>query len=88
MEMKNSGILELNIEKVAEFLELPPSKISELMKKGNLKQNWDEYYDIYRFERHAPQLEDGTVLIDHHGTFELCVVFQKSKGLCSLSLPF
>ena len=79
MEMKNSGILELNIEKVAEFLELPPSKISELIEKGNLKQNWDEYYDIYRFERHAPQLEDGTVLIDHHGTFELVRGFPKIK---------
>nr|WP_321496933.1 RNA ligase [uncultured Methanolobus sp.] len=77
--MKNSGILELNIEKVAEFLELPPSKISELIEKGNLKQNWDEYYDIYRFERHAPQLEDGTVLIDHHGTFELVRGFPKIK---------
>jgi putative ATP-dependent DNA ligase len=79
MEMKNSSSSELNIEKVAEFLELPPSKISELIEKGNLKRNWDEYYDIYRFQGHAPHMEDGTVLIDHHGAFELVRGFPKIK---------
>ncbi|MBP1909520.1 RNA ligase [Methanolobus bombayensis] len=77
--MKNSKISELDVEKVAEFLELPPSKISELIEKGNLKRNWDEYYDIYRFQGHAPQMEDGTVLIDHHGSFELVRGFPKIK---------
>jgi putative ATP-dependent DNA ligase len=77
--MKNRRITELDIEKVAEFLELPPSKISELIEKGNLKRNWDEYYNIYRFQGHAPHMEDGTVLIDHHGNFELVRGFPKIK---------
>jgi putative ATP-dependent DNA ligase len=77
--MKNYRRTELDIEKVAEFLELPPSKISELIEKGNLKRNWDEYYDIYRFQGHAPHMEDGTVLIDHHGNFELVRGFPKIK---------
>jgi putative ATP-dependent DNA ligase len=77
--MKNYRRTELDIEKVAEFLEPPPSKISELIEKGNLKRNWDEYYDIYRFQGHAPHMEDGTVLIDHHGNFELVRGFPKIK---------
>jgi putative ATP-dependent DNA ligase len=77
--MKNCKRTELDIEKVAEFLELPPSKVSELIEKGSLKRNWDEYYDIYRFQGHAPHMEDGTVLIDHHGSFELVRGFPKIK---------
>jgi putative ATP-dependent DNA ligase len=77
--MKNCERTELDIEKAAEFLELPPSKVSELIEKGNLKRNWDEYYDIYRFQGHAPHMEDGTVLIDHHGNFELVRGFPKIK---------
>ncbi|MDG6244741.1 MAG: RNA ligase [Methanolobus sp.] len=70
---------ELDIEKAAEFLELPPSRLSEIIEKGNLRQNWDEYSNIYRFEGHAPQIENGTALIDHYGSFELVRGFPKIK---------
>ncbi|WP_292466669.1 RNA ligase [Methanolobus sp.] len=77
--MKFYPEIEIDIEKAAEFLELPPSRLEDLIEKRSLKRNWDEYYNIYRFEGHAPHLEDGTVLIDHHGSFELVRGFPKIK---------
>jgi RNA ligase, Pab1020 family len=77
--MKYYPEIKIDIEKVAEFLELPPSRIADLIEKRNLQQNWDEYDNIYRFEGHAPHLEDGTVLIDNHGSFELVRGFPKIK---------
>ncbi|SFM72960.1 RNA ligase [Methanolobus profundi] len=71
--------IEIDIEKAAEFMELTPSKLEEIIEKRNLKRNWDEYNNIYRFEGHAPHMEDGTVLIDHHGSFELVRGFPKIK---------
>ncbi len=77
--MKGYRKMDLDVEKAAEFLELPSSRLSEIIEKGNLKQNWDEYNRIYRFEGHAPQLEDGSVLIDNSGSFELIRGFPKIK---------
>lgn len=77
--MKFYPEIEIDIEKAAEFLELHPSRLEEIIEKRNLKKNWDEYNNIYRFESHAPHLEDGTVLIDHHGSFELVRGFPKIK---------
>ncbi len=75
--MKSYPKIELDIEKAADFLELPPSRLQELVEKRNLQQNWDEYNNIYRFEGHVPNLEDGTVLIDKSGSFELIRGFPK-----------
>ncbi|WP_094227573.1 RNA ligase [Methanolobus psychrotolerans] len=77
--MKYYPEIKLDIEKAAEFLELPPSRIAELIEKRKLQHNWDDFDNIYRFEGHAPHLEDGTVLIDHHGSFELIRGFPKIK---------
>ncbi|WP_340819897.1 RNA ligase [Methanolobus sp. WCC4] len=71
--------IEFDVEKAAEFLELSPSRLEDIIEKRNLKQNWDEYNNIYRFEGHAPHLEDGTVLIDHYDHFELVRGFPKIK---------
>ena len=71
--------IEFDIGKAAEFLELSPSRLEEIIEKRNLKQNWDQYNNIYRFEGHAPHLEDGTVLIDNNGSFELVRGFPKIK---------
>ncbi|MEZ5334280.1 MAG: RNA ligase [Methanolobus sp.] len=77
--MKEYPQIELDIEKAAEFWNsrLPGFQIS--LKKGIFRRNWDEYSNLYRFEGHAPHLEDGTVLIDKHGSFELIRGFPKIK---------
>ncbi|WP_342303703.1 RNA ligase [Methanolobus sp. ZRKC5] len=77
--MKYYPKIELDIEKAADCLELPPSRLQELVEKKNLQQNWDEYNNIYRFEGHVPNFEDGTVLIDKSGSFELIRGFPKIK---------
>ncbi len=77
--MKEYQRTDLDIEKAAEFLELPSSRLSDIIERGGLKQNWDEYSNIYRFEGHAPHLEDGSVLIDHDDHFELVRGFPKIK---------
>lgn len=77
--MKYYPKTELDIEKAADFLELPPSRLQELIEKKKLQENWDEYNNFYRFEGHVANFEDGTVLIDRSGSFELIRGFPKIK---------
>ncbi|MDY0386417.1 MAG: RNA ligase [Methanolobus sp.] len=77
--MKYYPKIELDIEKAAEFLGLPPSRLQELVEKKKLQENWDEYNNIYRFEGHVSNIENGTVLIDRFGSFELVRGFPKIK---------
>lgn len=77
--MNNYPDIELDIEKAGDFLDLQPSRLTDLIEKRNLLQNWDEYDNMYRFEGHAGGIPSGSVLIDNGSSFKLIRGFPKIR---------
>ncbi|TGC07235.1 RNA ligase [Methanolobus halotolerans] len=75
---------EIDIEKAAEFLGLPPSRLSELLKKRTIVRNWGEYEDIFRFDNHISGIETGSVFIKKGNDFEMIRGFPKIKRAMTL----
>ncbi|WP_406656049.1 RNA ligase [Methanolobus sp. ZRKC2] len=74
-----NGDIGIDVEKAAEFLELPPSRFYKLLDKKTIVRNWDEYEDILRFDNHVSGIETGSVLIEKNDTFEMIRGFPKIK---------
>ncbi len=74
----------IDIEKAAEFLDLPPSRFSGLLEKRTIIHNWDEYQNLFRFDSHVSGIEEGSVLIVKDDSFELIRGFPKIKRAMTL----
>lgn len=75
--MKNE--ISIDIKQAADFLKLSPSRFTELLDKKVIRQNWDEYKDIFRFTSHVSDIDSGSVLLDINGSFELVRGFPKIR---------
>jgi len=75
--MKNET--DIDIEQAADFLDLSPSRFSELLDKKLIRQNWDQYNNLFRFTNHISDIDTGSVLLDHNGSFELVKGFPKIR---------
>ncbi|ADI72951.1 ATP dependent DNA ligase [Methanohalobium evestigatum Z-7303] len=69
----------LDIDGVAEFLNLPSSKVKKLASKKRILQNWGKYQNLFRFDKKVSKIESGTVLYQNNGYFELIRGFPKIK---------
>ncbi|WP_330217385.1 hypothetical protein [Methanococcoides methylutens] len=54
--------IELDIEGMAEYLDIPISRLQKLLDKRELVQNWGEYQHLFRFKTTFSQIESGTVV--------------------------
>ncbi len=75
--MKNE--IAIDIEQAAAFLDLSPSRFSELLDKKVIRQNWDQYNNIFRFTSRVSDIDAGSVLLDNDDSFELVRGFPKIR---------
>jgi putative ATP-dependent DNA ligase len=77
--MENYPQTELDIENAASFLGISAQRMQELMERGVLVPNWNEYQHLFRFEHKALHIDIGSVLVQKDDGFSLILGFPKIK---------
>ena len=79
----NTTDIELDIEGAAEYLNMSQSKVEGLLERRILLQVWDgfwssnKYQRFFRFDKSVSKIEQGSVLCQRNGSFELIRGFPK-----------
>jgi len=71
--------VKLDVKRAAEYLDLPQSRLQELLDNKILLQNWGEYQHLFRFDKNVSKIEHGTVLYQKDDSFELILGFPKIR---------
>ncbi|MCD4703831.1 MAG: RNA ligase [Methanosarcinaceae archaeon] len=67
------------LDGAAEYLNMPHSRLQELVDKRDIRQNWGEYQHLFRFDTTVAGIQNGSVLYQRNGNFELIRGFPKIR---------